>query len=46
VRLVLAFGVLSISMAVVAAANALNLRLAQLTNTTLTAIELSSRQQE
>jgi len=46
VRLVLPYAVLSITMAVAAAANALHLRVAQMTNRILKAIELSSRQQD
>ena len=46
IRLVLIFAVVSLSIGMAAAANALHLRLAQMTNAVLKAIELSSRQQD
>jgi hypothetical protein len=45
-RLVLIYVVVSLSMAIGMAANALHFRIAQMTNKVLKAIELSSRQQE
>jgi len=46
IRLVLIFVVVSLSMGTAAAANALHLRIAQMANRVLKAIELSSRQQD
>src|SRR5215467_10410634 len=45
IRLVLIFAVVSLTICIAGAANALHLRIAQVTNTILKAIELSSRQQ-
>ena len=46
IRLVLVFAVVSLSIGMAGAANALHLRIAQMTNVILKAIELSSRQQD
>ena len=46
IRLVLAFVVVTLSMGIAMAANALHLRVAQMANRILKAIELSSRRQD